>query len=777
MKQQGVEFKVLGVVQGVGFRPFVHRLASECGFSGTVVNCGDGVVIRLAPPLFQLERFLKGLMEDLPPLARITSLEQKKLNDFPADIGFSILSSEKSGNSATMVPPDVALCDQCLEELLAPEDRRFLYPFINCTNCGPRFSILESIPYDRPKTSMKVFPMCGQCGQEYHEVTDRRFHAQPNACHQCGPRLSWHGPAGRDIACDDPIFEAVVALGLGKVVAIRGLGGFHLAVDAVSEDAVTKLRDRKGRKTKPLAVMVPDMKAARKLCHISSAEEELLLSWQRPIVLLQKRENNGLAPSLAPGVDLLGLMLPYTPFHHLLFRDTKSPRVLVMTSGNKSNEPICTKNADAVQKLRTIADNFLLHNRDIVTRLDDSVARVIGERPRMMRRSRGYVPESVVMSRQLPEVISCGAELKNTFCLTRGNEAFISQHIGDLSSHENFVFFEESVSHMQNVLETHPVAVVCDMHPDYLSNGFARGLDLPLFTVQHHHAHAVAVMAEHGLEDETYGVVLDGVGMGNDGSLWGGEVLQAGLTSYERLASLEQLLLPGGDMAAREPWRMGLAALWQAYGPEGMDENLPPALAALPLQSRTVLRQMMAGRINCPLTSSCGRLFDAIAALLGLRLQCDYEGQAAMELESLARQAMGDGLSATLKKEEPLPVEIYEEQGRLVIRSSAMIRALLEFMGKGQEPALLSLLFHRWLIASFRGIVEELVNRQGQKKVVLGGGCLQNAILLSGLSQELEQAGFVVFSGEKVPVNDGGIALGQAVVGGMMIKNEALNVE
>lgn len=770
MNQQGVELKVCGVVQGVGFRPFVHRLASECGFSGTVVNCGDGVVIRLTPPLFHFDRFLKGLMEDLPPLARITSLQEKKVNDFPPAVGFSILPSEKAGSAGTMVPPDVALCDECLQELLDPNDYRFLYPFINCTNCGPRFSILESIPYDRLKTSMKVFPMCERCEQEYHEVTDRRFHAQPNACRQCGPSLSWHDRQGCLLTCDDPIAEAVLALNQGKVVAICGLGGFHLAVDAASEESVTALRDRKGRKAKPLAVMVPDVDTARQLCLLSLSEEELLLSRQRPIVLLQKRQNNGLAPSLAPGIDLLGLMLPYTPFHHLLFRDTRGPRALVMTSGNRSNEPICTANADAVEKLSGIADNFLLHNRDIVTRLDDSVARVICDRPRMMRRSRGFVPEGVVVGQPLPEIISCGAELKNTFCLTRGNEAFVSQHIGDLSSHENLIFFEESVTHLQNVLETKPVAVVCDMHPDYLSSGFARVLGLPIYKVQHHHAHAVAVMVEHGLDDETYAVVLDGVGLGEDGTLWGGEVLQAGLTSYARLASLEQLLLPGGDMAAREPWRMGLAALWQAYGPEEMDKNMPPSLAAVPLYTRTVLTEMMAGRINCPLTSSCGRLFDAVAALLGLRHKCDYEGQAAMELETLARQAMRDGLGEMVKKEEQFSVEIYEEQDRLVIRSSSMIRALLKSLAKGQDPALLSMLFHRWLIASFRSIVEEVGKRLGKKKVVLSGGCLQNAVLLSGLCRELEQVGFVVFSGERVPVNDGGISLGQAVVGGMMLK-------
>ena len=393
----------------------------------------------------------------------ITKVELIRINDFSADVGFSILACEKADNAGTMVPPDVALCDECLLELLAPKDRRFLYPFINCTNCGPRFSILESIPYDRPKTSMKVFPMCERCEQEYQEVTDRRFHAQPNACRQCRPCLSWHDRKGGMLECADPIAEAVLALDQGKVVAIRGLGGFHLVVDAASEEAVTTLRDRKGRKEKPLAIMVPDIDTARQLCLLSLPEEELILSRQRPIVLLQKRENNGLAPSLTPGVGLLGLMLPYTPFHHLLFRDTHGPRALVMTSGNRSNEPICTANADAVEKLSGIADNFLLHNRNIVTRVDDSVARVICDRPRMIRRSRGFVPESVVLGRRLPEMIACGAELKNTFCLTRGNEAFLSQHIGDLSSHKNLIFLRRvlPICRMCLRLNPWPQFVIC----------------------------------------------------------------------------------------------------------------------------------------------------------------------------------------------------------------------------------------------------------------------------------------------------------------------------
>jgi len=765
--EQGVELKIQGVVQGVGFRPFVHRLASRFGYSGTVVNSAEGVVIRLVPPLAHLDAFLRSLQEEAPPLASITSLEKTEIKVFPCAPGFRILASERAGTASTMIPPDAAVCDDCLGELFSKSDRRYLYPFINCTNCGPRFTIVESIPYDRPNTSMKVFPMCPDCEREYHDPANRRFHAQPNACWQCGPRMSWHDANGRPLECDEPLREASRALAQGKVVAMRGLGGFHLSVDAGSEEAVQKLRQRKKRPTKPLAVMVADVQAAMKICSMSSRELELLRSWQRPIVLLPKKNDSFLAPSVAPGILHLGMMLPYTPFHHLLFKLEDTPPALVMTSGNRSEEPICTANAEAMEKLAGIADFFLLHNRDIVTRADDSVVRVIGDRQRPIRRSRGYAPGSVALKQQLPDILACGAELKNTFCLTRGKAAYLSQHIGDLAGVETLAFFEESVRHMQNVLEFAPEAVACDLHPDYLSTRFAESTGRPLYRVQHHHAHAAAVMAEHGLAEEAFAVILDGTGFGPDGTVWGGEILLAGLTSYERLASLEPMMLPGGDAAAREPWRMAMAGLWAAYGRDGVaaSDRLVPALARIAAAKKDTLGQMMSRKLNTPLTSSCGRLFDALAALLDLCLVSDHEGHAAMELEATAWRAVrGDWLGG----DGPgLPVEIREGRGRLLIGTAPLIRSVVDSLAGSADRAGLALAFHRWLVLSITAVIKELAARLGNRKVVLGGGCMQNGLLLDGLARNLESAGFQVFSAEKVPANDGGLALGQAVIAGM----------
>lgn len=772
MDSTGFELKVGGIVQGVGFRPFVYRLARKYGLNGTVANRGDGVVIRIAPPLDNYGAFRDELAGNPPPLSRITSIEERPINGFSSETGFTILASEKKSRARTMIPPDVAICADCLRELFDPADRRHRYPFINCTNCGPRFTIVESIPYDRPKTSMKVFPMCPACEREYHDPGDRRFHAQPNACYECGPHLSWHDRQGHLIDRDDPVGEALVALGRGRIVAIRGLGGFHLAVDAANEEAVAELRRRKGRRNKPLAIMVADLDAARSLCLVTGEEEELLTSHQRPIVLLRKKKDAELAPSLAPGIVHLGVMLPYTPFHHLLLKDPRSPVALVMTSGNASNEPICTANEDALNRLARIADFFLLHNREIVTRVDDSVTRVAAGRPRFLRRARGYVPDSVRLAAELPEVLACGGELKNTFCLTRGRNAFLSQHIGDLNSVEILTFFEESVAHLQEVFEIAPTAVACDLHPDYLSSRYAGERGLPLYRVQHHHAHAVAVMAEHGLEEETLAVVLDGTGYGPDKTIWGGEILLAGLSSYRRLGHLDTLLLPGGDAAAREPWRMALAAQRLALGAAGTGEEcLVPSLRAVPADRRAVLAGMMDKKINSPLTSSCGRLFDAVAALIGLRRTIDYEGQAAMELEACAWKALGGRRPSPdfLEMGHILPVSLKKGEQALIMESGPMLRTVIESVKKDVPAGEIAFAFHKWCVATITAALEELTGELGRKKIVLSGGCLQNELLLCGLVMTLEDRGFQVYTGERVPVNDGGISLGQAVVAGLTI--------
>jgi len=561
----GVEILIRGTVQGVGFRPFVYNLASRLEISGTVSNTGDGVVIMATAREDRLCAFLEALEKEAPPLARITSIEKRPLTSQIQTEAFSILASVASSSSKTVIPPDISLCDDCLAELLDPENRRFHYPFINCTNCGPRFTIVETIPYDRPKTSMKVFPMCADCEAEYRNPGDRRFHAQPTACPVCGPHLSWHDRLGKILICDGPVKQAALALEKGNILAIRGLGGFHLAVDAYSFAAVDLLRRRKGRPDKPLAVMMPDIDTVRQSFTISGEEERQLLSLERPIVLLSSHTRQLLADNLAPGIGDIGIMLPYTPLHHLLFQAQGCPQALVMTSGNVSGSPICTDNEDALNRLSTIADFFLLHNREIVTRIDDSVSRIIAGRPRLLRRARGYVPSPVMIPWKLPQIIGCGAGLKSTFCLGREQSAFLSQHIGDLFNLESYDFYTESVEHLKRVFEITPEAVACDLHPDYLSSHYAAELALPLYRIQHHHAHAVAVMAEHGLSSPVLAVVMDGTGYGPDGTVWGGEILQVELTRYTRLGHLSTLQLPGGDAAATEPWRMAISALYRTF--------------------------------------------------------------------------------------------------------------------------------------------------------------------------------------------------------------------
>ncbi|MFH1214940.1 MAG: carbamoyltransferase HypF [Pseudomonadota bacterium] len=772
--EKGIELTVNGVVQGVGFRPFVHRLAKKMGFSGTISNSGDGVVIKLAPPLSHLDMFVEALRRDIPPLARIESISTKTIDCFE-DMGeFRILASTNHGQADTMIPPDSAVCPDCLRELFDATDRRYLYPFINCTNCGPRFSIVESVPYDRPKTSMKVFAMCRSCAEEYNDPDDRRFHAQPNACHECGPSLSWHDHAGRLIPCDAPLTEAARALRQGEIVAVRGLGGFHLAVDAGNETAVCELRKRKKRKSKPLAVMVRDLRGAEDLCFLSRQEAEQLTSWRRPIVLLRRKENTGLAPSLAPGINLLGVMQPYTPFHHLLFREKECPDVLVMTSGNRRGEPICIARDEAVEKLAGIADFYLMHNRDIVNRVDDPLVRVVGGKSMVIRRSRGFVPDAIRLRKEIDSVLACGAELKNTFCLARGGRAIVSQHIGDLDGPHTLHFFKESVDNMKNLFDFAPKAVVCDLHPDYLSTRYAEGLQLPLYRVQHHHAHAAAVMAEHELEEQVIAVILDGSGFGQDGTIWGGEILLAGLSSCERVARLEQILMPGGDAAAREPWRMGLAALWQAFGPDGFEQAVAGTkLAGIDFEKRAIVKQMLTAKMNCPATSSCGRLFDAVASLLDVRQVSEYEGQAAMELETLSESTGSAALSQSRFIEDlRFSVMLEEKPEVMVIRASPMIRALVDALVREVDREEIALAFHGWLIEAVTAAIERLAKRVGRKKVVLGGGCMQNGLLLEGLVASLESAGFEVYFGENVPVNDGGVALGQAVIGGLLVRAE-----
>ena len=762
--KNGVEILVQGTVQGVGFRPFVFKLASRFGISGTVTNTSEGVVIQAAGP--QLFSFIDALQTEAPPLARITELSHQSLEEPLQADSFTIVASQSSTSSLANIPPDISLCGDCFEELTNPEDRRFGYPFINCTNCGPRFSIIETIPYDRPKTSMKHFPMCDDCSREYLDPLDRRFHAQPNACPVCGPSISLHDSQGQVLDCTDVVEAAMGAINQDKVLAIRGLGGFHLCVNGCSEVAVETLRRRKNRPDKPLAIMVRDLDQAGALCSLSDGEKSVLSSVQHPIVLLNPLEKSVLATNLAPEMSDIGLMLPYTPLHHLLFAQPDCPAALVMTSGNISGDPICTSNEDAFDRLGGIADFFVLHNRDIVTRVDDSVVKHVAGDIRSFRRARGYAPEPLHIALKLPEIIGCGGGLKSTFSLARGSSIYPSQHIGDLFNTASLAFYSESVDNLKRLYEIEPVAAACDLHPDYLSSHYARDLGLPLYKIQHHHAHAAAVMAEHNLQGPVLAVVLDGTGYGTDGTIWGGEILKADLQSFTRLGHLEQLALPGGDAATEEPWRMGMSLLHHLFGDDcGAMDYFPD----IDPTTRKILLQMLQNRFNTPLTSSCGRLFDGVAALLGLIPVATFEGQAAMQLEALARRSLTTQWKDILVDEID-DVDRYlkqENEQRWEIISSKFVKKALEDTTSGMDRSAVALQFHSWLISCISRLVEKLSGTTGIRDVVLSGGSMQNGILLEGLLFSLTRRGLTPYTGAAIPINDGGVSVGQALIGGM----------
>src|SRR5208283_3059993 len=627
--------EVSGIVQGVGFRPYIYRLAGERKLAGSICNTAAGVSIEVQGPPLAVDDFLAHLPAEAPPLARITDITVREI-PCNGESEFRIVTTHRGEPVSTLISPDVAVCADCLREMFDPADRRYRYPFINCTNCGPRFTIVRNIPYDRPFTSMAAFTMCPTCRAEYEDPLNRRFHAQPNACWKCGPQVELWDSEGKRIEAADPIAETVVRLQLGDVVAIKGLGGFHLACDATNAEAVRTLRERKRRIEKPFAIMVPDLGAAEQFCEVDDAARQLLLSPQRPIVLLRRREQTLIADDVAPFNRYLGVFLPYTPLHHLLCADGRFT-ALVMTSANLSEEPICITNDEAVRRLRGVADCFLVHNRDILLRCDDSVIRVSGGRPRQLRRSRGFVPVPVFLSEDGPSVLAVGGELKNTICLTNGRHAFLSQHIGDLENAESYSFFEEAIEHLQRILEITPLAIAYDLHPNYFSTRWALAQsELPQIGVQHHHAHIASCMAENHLEGRVIGFALDGTGYGTDGRIWGAEVLLADYSSFERAAHLAYVPLPGGEAAIREPWRMALSYLVHHFGSDFVCGL--PFVAGVPQQKLNVLFRMMEQGINSPLTSSCGRLFDAVGALAGIRREVNYEAQAAIELE----MAIGD---------------------------------------------------------------------------------------------------------------------------------------
>jgi hydrogenase maturation protein HypF len=751
--------QVNGIVQGVGFRPFVYQLAAQYGLKGEVANTSAGVCIQVEGSAASLSAFEKDLAAKSPPLAHIVEIQS-----FPHPLqnyaDFRITHSRGEAAMATLISPDVAVCDDCLRELFDPADRRYRYPFINCTNCGPRYTIIDDIPYDRPKTSMRHFTMCALCQAEYDDPLNRRFHAQPNACPACGPRVSLWDGCRRQIRTADPIAAAADLIRQGKILAVKGLGGYHLAVDALNVKAVARLRQRKLREEKPFAVMSPDVAAIQRYALIEPAEESLLRSIQRPIVLLKKTPAYCLADEVAPRNRYVGAMLPYTPLHHLLLRYGFT--ALVMTSGNRSEEPIAIAADDAFERLADIADAFLSHDRDIYLRSDDSVVRHAAGATRFLRRSRGYVPVPVFMKQALPPILACGAELKNTVCFTKGSQAFVSQHIGDLENLATYEFFQKTIDHMQRILAVRPKLIACDLHPDYLSTRWAdEQTDIPKVRVQHHHAHIVSCMAEHRMEGNVIGLSFDGTGYGADGTVWGGEVLIASARGFERVAHLSEVPMPGSAAAIHEPWRMAVSYLHDAFG-----ENLGgldlPFMRAAGADKVKLMQEMIAKRINSPLTSSLGRLFDGVAAIAGLRSRVSYEGQAAMELEMAAQN-----------ENDPFYDYSCDGDGPWRIPPAPIVRAVAEDAGKGCTVGLISAKFHNTLIRLFGDLCDRVRAAHGLKWVVLSGGVFQNARLLTGLARELETKGFEVFSHRLVPTNDGGIALGQAVIAAKSIEHGA----
>ncbi|MGD0911912.1 MAG: carbamoyltransferase HypF [Terracidiphilus sp.] len=790
------EVRVQGVVQGVGFRPFVYRLAREESLAGFIGNDTDGVIIEVEGEPDQIASFLRRLREESPALARIDSVISR---DVPPkqEEEFHIVASEVRGQVATGIPADAATCPDCLRELLDPEDRRYRYPFLNCTNCGPRFTITRRIPYDRPQTSMAKFQMCPACQAEYDDPANRRFHAQPNACWQCGPLVwlvgadsaqSWvpqvpriWGSGKAQIPADEaetgegysPIAETIRRLLDGQILAIKGIGGFHLACDATKEAAVMRLRERKHRYGKPLAIMVRDLCAARAIAQLTPEEETLLATFARPIVLVRARASGVIAPSVAPGVPWLGIFLPYAPLQHLLFADT-GIRALVMTSANLSEEPIAIDNDEALTRLTGVADAFLMHDREILQRCDDSVTAVVDSAPQLIRRARGFVPLSVPLNIDAPPLLAVGGHLKNAFALARGRFVYQSQHLGDLENLTGLNFFRESLDHLMRTFEVAPTAVAHDLHPGYLSTTLAREWaaerGLPLIAVQHHHAHIASCMAEHALAGPIIGLSLDGTGYGTDGKIWGGEVLIVRLdgpspATFDRFAHLEYVPMPGGEKTIREPWRMALGAL-HAAGFDIESEEVRSLVGAR-LQEARVVKQMIERGINTPLTSSLGRLFDAVAAVALGRGVVDYEAQAAIELEGVAIDE-----DDRLRNRDYVP-ELWEGDGSLILKTENLWKRLIDDLRRGASPSRIAAEFHAGIAEGFIRSALNAKGKTGINQVALSGGCMHNRRLSLLLRAGLEKEGFQVFQHRHVSPGDGGLSYGQAAVAATILASQS----
>ena len=748
---------IKGIVQGVGFRPFIHKLVQNYHLSGWVLNSNQGVEMDIEGKTEELNNFISGIKKKLPPLARIEKID---INQLPLRgyKGFYIKKSMiKEEDGFVLVSPDISICKDCLQELFDPHNRRFRYPFINCTNCGPRFTIIKDIPYDRENTTMSSFKMCPQCQSEYENIENRRYHAQPNACSDCGPRVFLYQNKKRLEDIDDPVKEAVKLLKKGEIGAIKGLGGFHLVCDATNNKAVEKLRRLKNRETKPFALMSFDLEKINQYCEVKKKEEECLINHSRPIVLLKKKKNNLISPLVAPNNNCLGVMLPYTPLHYLLLKDNFT--ALIMTSGNIANQPIIGDNQEALEKLDRIADFFLLYNRDIFNRCDDSVLKIINNNNVFFRRARGYVPHPIILDFKLKEVLALGGELKNTVSFSRENYVFLSQYLGDLKSVETLNFLKKSMLSWKKMFRTNPEIIACDLHPDFLSTKYAEEIGvkrkLKVIKVQHHYAHIVSCMAENNIQERVIGVAYDGTGYGDDGNIWGGEFLLCDFKKYSRVGHLKYYPLPGGDKAIVEPWRMAYSYLFSIYGSKAktLDIDFSHRMHG---NSLSIIEKMIDKNINSPLTSSCGRLFDAAASLIGIRDEISYEGEAAMELESFCVSGI----------KERYKFRIYKEGEEFIIDPQEVFIDIIKDLKEGIDKKVMAAKFHNTVAEFTLNLCGKIRENTGINKIALSGGVFQNHYLTEKIISLLEKNDFRVYTQRKVPPNDGGISLGQAVVAG-----------
>jgi hydrogenase maturation protein HypF len=756
---QRVRIVIRGAVQGVGFRPFIYRLADEMDLKGWVINNTQGVFIEAEATPEVLQQFLLRIEREKPAISFIQSFEHSYADPVPYD-KFEIRESTDGAKTA-LILPDIATCDECQREIFDPTNRRYRYPFTNCTNCGPRFTIIEALPYDRPRTSMRIFEMCAECLEEYHNPRDRRFHAQPNACPKCGPHLElWAETGAVKSRGDDALLRAAAAIRDGLVVAVKGLGGFHLMVDAANEAAVIRLRQRKRREEKPFALMFPSLQGIVDYAVVDAMEERLLRSPEAPIVLLRRGKRDDLAASIAPGNPYLGVMLPYTPLHHLLMRELGIP--VVATSGNVSDEPICIHEQEAILRLQGIGDLFLVHNRPIVRHVDDSVVRVMAGRELVLRRARGFAPLPVLVDRAAPDMIAVGAHQKNAVAATVGNQVFISQHIGDLETVPAYGAFEQVLADFTNLYELQTKIIACDVHPEYFSTQYARKQsDVDVVAVQHHYAHALSCMAENQVSAPALGISWDGSGYGPDETVWGGEFLRVTEAGFERVAHLRTFRLPGGEKAVKEPRRVALSILHETFGDDLNGCGDLAVLQAFTAEERRLLDEMLERGVRSPRTSSAGRLFDAVASIIGLRQICRFEGQAAMELEFLTHQ---------IETEAGYPFELNHGADGRGIDWAQMVQAIIRDVHDEVSQCLIAAKFHNALVE----MMVQVAQSCGEEKVALSGGCFQNRYLTERAIKRLREAGFRPYWHQRVPPNDGGIALGQVAAVSRMKSNSKM---